>query len=170
VLFLLFQLGRDRYALDASRVVEVVPLVTLKGLPQAPRGWAGVFNYRGQPVPAVDLCELTTGRPARECLSTRIIVVRHPGAQGEDQLLGLIAEHATQMMRRDAKDFVASGVRADRAPYLGPMMPDGGGWIQWLHEDRLLSNGTREALSKQLREAGEDFRTRDRRDQEPTEK
>ena len=38
MLFLLFQLGNDRYALDASRVVEVLPLVELKHLPLAPRG------------------------------------------------------------------------------------------------------------------------------------
>ena len=30
MLFLLFQLGRDRYALEASRVVEVVPLLVLQ--------------------------------------------------------------------------------------------------------------------------------------------
>ena len=49
MLFLLFQLGKDRYALEASRVVEVVPLLALKQLPQAPKGVAGIFNYRGPP-------------------------------------------------------------------------------------------------------------------------
>ena len=37
MLFLLFQLGQDRYALDASRVVEVVPLLTLKQFPRPPK-------------------------------------------------------------------------------------------------------------------------------------
>jgi len=50
MLFLLFQLGQDRYALEASRVIEVLPLVSLKRIPQAPRGVAGLFNYRGRPV------------------------------------------------------------------------------------------------------------------------
>ena len=58
MLFLLFQIGKDRYALEASRVVEVVPLLALKELPQAPKGVAGLFNYRGALVPAVDLSEL----------------------------------------------------------------------------------------------------------------
>ena len=44
MLFLLFQLGKERYALPASRVVEVVPLLELKQLPQAPKGVAGIFN------------------------------------------------------------------------------------------------------------------------------
>src|SRR2546421_10050690 len=87
MLFLLFQLGTDRYALEASRVVEVVPLLELKRLPQAPEGVAGIFNYRGQPVPAVDLCALTLGQPARKRLSTRIIIVNLSGAGGGGHLV-----------------------------------------------------------------------------------
>ena len=45
MLFLLFQLGNDRYVLEASRVVEVVPLLALKQLPQAPEG---VAEFRTQ--------------------------------------------------------------------------------------------------------------------------
>jgi hypothetical protein len=53
----------------------VLPLVALQRIPEAPRGVAGLFNYRGEPVVAVDLCELILGRPARPALSTRILVV-----------------------------------------------------------------------------------------------
>ena len=146
MLFLLFHLGPDRYALEASRVVEVLPFVELKGLPQAPQGVAGMFNYRGQPVPAVDLCALALQRSARECLSTRIIVVRCRGADDRAHLLGLIAEEATQMLRRNPDDFVHSGLKLDHAPYLGPVATDDGGMIQWIHEDRLLSDAVRESL------------------------
>ena len=38
MLFLLFQLGDGRYALEASRVVEVVPLLEIKRLLHAPKG------------------------------------------------------------------------------------------------------------------------------------
>jgi chemotaxis-related protein WspB len=82
MLFVLFHLGQERYALDAQRVVEVVPLLALKKLAQAPRGVAGMFIYRGRPVPALDLCELTLGRPAVEHLSTRIIIVNHSSPSG----------------------------------------------------------------------------------------
>lgn len=140
MLFLLFQLGQDRYVLDASRVVEVLPLLELKNIPQAPRGVAGLFNYRGQPVPAVDLCALTLDQPARPRLSTRIIVVKYSHAAGKNLLLGLIAEHATEMLRRDTKDFVDSGIQLGHAPYLGPVLMDGRGVIQWVHEHRLLSD------------------------------
>src|SRR6184192_2748359 len=110
MLFLLFQLGKDRYALDASRVVEVAPLLALKRLPHAPKGVAGIFNYRGRPVPAVDLCEMAAGRPASEQLSTRIIIVNYRHDNGTDHLLGLIAENATETLRKNINDFVEPGV------------------------------------------------------------
>jgi len=150
MLFLVFQLGKDRYALEAGRVVEVVPLLALKRLPHAPKGVAGVFNYRGQPVPAVDLSELTLGQPAVERLSTRIIVVRHPDAAGRDRLLGLVAEHATETLRADPMSFVDAGVKLGAAPYLGPILMDVAGPVQWLHEQRLLPENVRHLLFSEL--------------------
>jgi chemotaxis-related protein WspB len=138
MLFLLFQLGVDRYAIEASRVIEVVPLLNLKQLPKAPRGVAGLFNYRGRPVPAVDLSVLTLGQPASERLSTRIIIINYPDAAGTHHLLGLIAERATEILRRDAKDFIDSGIKISASPYLGPVLMDPSGTIQWVHEQRLL--------------------------------
>ena len=145
MLFLLFQLGSERYALDASRVVEVVPLLCLQRLPQAPPGVAGVFNYRGQPVPAVDLSQLTMGEPAQECLSTRIIIVNYPDREGRPHLLGLIAEHATETFRAEASDFIEHGMKVG-APYLGPVFVGPKGPIQWVREQRLLSEPVRDSL------------------------
>ena len=47
MLFLVFQLGQDRYALDTGTVAEVLPLVEITPIPLAPAGMAGLFNYRG---------------------------------------------------------------------------------------------------------------------------
>jgi len=146
MLFLLFQLGNDRYALDAHRVVEVVPLLALKRVPLAPKGVAGIFNYRGRPVPAVDLSELTLGQPANERLSTRIVIIQYPDAGGHHRLLGLVAEHVTQTLRTDARHFVDSGLKIGSAAYLGPILMDAKGPIQWLHEQRLLSEPVRDLL------------------------
>jgi chemotaxis-related protein WspB len=146
MLFLLFQLGNDRYALEASRVVEVVPLLELRQLPQAPRGVAGIFKYRGRPVPAVDLCALTLGRPASEHFSTRIIIVNYADHSGAHRLLGLIAEHATEMLRKDISEFVDPGVKLSEAPYLGPILMDDQSPVQWIDEQRLLPEPVRTLL------------------------
>jgi chemotaxis-related protein WspB len=146
MLFLLFQLGKNRYALETSRVVEVVPLLGLQELPHAPKGVAGIFNYRGRPVPAVDLGALTLGQPASERFSTRIIIINYPDDSGTNHLVGLIAEHATEMLRKDAKDFADSGVKLGAAPWLGPILMDGNRAIQWIYEHRLLPEPVRHLL------------------------
>jgi chemotaxis-related protein WspB len=150
MLFLLFKLGKDRYALEANRVVEVLPLLAVKRLPQAPPGVAGIFNLRGRPVPAIDLNELTFGSSARERLTTRIIVVNHTDANGQQHPLGLIAENVTQTLRRDPRDFMSSGVSLAAAPYLGPVVMDPQGPIQWLNTQHLLSEPIRELLFSEV--------------------
>lgn len=63
-LFLLFRMEGDRYALDAREVVEVLPLLRLKRIPEAPEWVAGVFSHRGVLVPVLDLCAMAFGRAA----------------------------------------------------------------------------------------------------------
>ena len=139
MLFLLFQLGNDRYALEASRVVEVVPLLSVKAIPRAPKGVAGMFVYRGRAIPALDLCDLVFGRPARERRSTRILILNYSAAANHDQWIGLIVERATEMMHRDARDFVEAGIKPASAPFLGPVLTDDRGVIQLLHAQKLLA-------------------------------
>lgn len=154
MLFVLFHLGKDRYALEARRVIEIVPLLALKKFPQSPRGVAGMFIYRGRPVPALDLCELTLGRPAVEHLSTRILIVNYQLKPGEEQLVGLIAERATETIRREEKEFVNSGVRVAATPFLGPILTDAHGVIQLISPEKLLQDNVRTLLFVNPTEAG----------------
>ena len=149
MLFLQFELGQDRYVLDCSGVVEVLPLLAIKHIPQAPSGVAGVFNYRGEPVPVVDLSALALGRPAPRHMSTRIVIVRHPGGNGALRLLGLIVEKATATVRRDRADFADSGVVNHEAPYLGPVAADAEGLVQWIEVANLLPATVRDVLFAQ---------------------
>jgi chemotaxis-related protein WspB len=61
-------------------------------------------------------------------------------------LLGLIAEHATEMLRKDVNDFLDSGVKLSAAPYLGPIIMDDKSPIQWIYEQRLLPERVRDLL------------------------
>ena len=152
MLLLLFRIGSDRYALPASQMVEVVPLVNLKTVPQAHQGVAGVFNYHGQPVPVIDLTALTLGHPAQARVSTRIILVQYPGTTGKNHILGLMAEQTSETFRRDKADFQSAGVSVKSAPYLGAVLMDSRGIIQCLEISRLLSPSLREVLFEQALE------------------
>ena len=96
MLFVLFQVGKDRYALPASEIIEVLPLVELKSVPSAPAPVAGLFNYQGTPVPVIDLTQCMANQPARPRFSTRIILVKYAATGDEMRTLGLLAEHAIE--------------------------------------------------------------------------
>lgn len=145
-LYLTFRLAADHYALEASRIAEVLPLVGIKQLPRSPQGIAGAFDFRGTPVPVIDLSELTLGRTARAQFSTRVILVHYPDGRGGTQLLGLIAEDATELIRRSPAEFMPSGVSNDAAPYLGPVAPASGGLVQRVEVEQLLPTATRDML------------------------
>ena len=146
MLFLQFELGRERYALDVRQVAEVLPLLAITPIPQAPAAVAGVMNFRGAPVPVIDVSQLTLGRPAERRLSTRIVLVYYPDAAGGTRLLGLIAERATRTMRRELADFVPSGVTSEGAPYLGRVDADARGVPQWIDVTTLLPPAVRDVL------------------------
>jgi chemotaxis-related protein WspB len=146
MLFLIFRLGADRYALDANEIVEVLPRVALKAIPSAPAWVAGVFNYRGQAVPVIDLVALALGRPASDHVSTRTILVHYPVDSGASQVLGVIAEQANRTLRRAVEDFQPSGIDTPGAPYLGPVATDADGLLQWIRVPDLLPPEVRASL------------------------
>ena len=145
-LFLLFRLNEERYALDATRIVEVLPLRSVKAIPHAPHGVRGVFSYRATPVPIIDLSELIVGRPAERRLTTRIVLIRADTRQG---LLGLITERVTETMQLDPAQFISCGVDRRVAPFLGGVVHQGPGFIQLILTDELMSGAVRDALHEQ---------------------
>jgi chemotaxis-related protein WspB len=153
VLFLVFQLGGERYLLDSSEVAEVLPLVEVKRIPRAPAGVAGVLRFRGDTVPVVDLGLVALGRAAERRLSTRIILAHYATARGEKQLLGLIAERVTDTLRRERSDFAPAGITSPDAPYLGPLTSDERGLMQWILVDQLLPESVRVALFQEVEPA-----------------
>jgi chemotaxis-related protein WspB len=147
VLFLTFQLGDDLCALEAGRIVEVLPLVHLKPLPHAHAGVAGLLNYRGRPVVALDLSAMVLDRASSRRMSTRIAVVRWAPAGRSEALLGLILERASGVVARAASDFADTGYRHAEARYLGPVATlEDGRLLQRIEPQHLISAAVIEAL------------------------
>lgn len=139
MLFLVFQVGADRYALEATQVTEVLAMVELQKIPGAPAGTAGEFSYRGEPVPVLDLCVLALGRPSNLRLSTRILLLRHEPQPGEKRSLGIIAEHATELVQKNLGEFSSAGDAL--------VAPDPRGRLRLLQLDRLLTDELRDLLA-----------------------
>ncbi|WP_441333153.1 chemotaxis protein CheW [Lysobacter sp. CA199] len=149
MLFLVFHLDRDRYVIEAARVISVLPLVQVKAIPQAPEAVAGLFDYRGELLPLIDLCRLALGRAARPLLSTRIIVAQYDDSAGRPRKLGLIGEQVLETVRLRESDFQDSGVDHPDTAYLGPVAADARGAIQRIAIESLLPESLCELLFQQ---------------------
>jgi chemotaxis-related protein WspB len=149
MMYILFSIGNDRYALDSSHVVEVVPRVELWQVPRAPAYVAGLFRYRGQLVPVLDLCQLMQGQACPVRLSTRILLVYYPDNDGSSHILGLMVERVTDTLTSHDVTFAPSGITADDAPYLGDVATDEHGMIHRLRVESLVPEPMRVALLSQ---------------------
>ncbi|NBB08385.1 chemotaxis protein CheW [Pseudomonas sp. SLFW] len=146
-LFLLFRIGPERYALEATEVAEVLPRLMLKPIAQTPHWVAGVFAHRGVVVPVIDMSALTFGEPAPSRTSTRLVLVHYrPDAERDPQWLGLILEQATDTLRCAADEFKEYGLDNRQAPYLGPVREDALGLLQWIRVQDLLDDSVRALL------------------------
>jgi chemotaxis-related protein WspB len=149
MLFVLFQLDNHRYAIDTACVAEVLPLIEITRVPHAPPEVAGVCDRRGTPTPVIDLSQLLLGRPAEHRLSTRILIVRYIDGRGMSKHLGLIAEKATAVTRREPEAFVDSGITNSRTPYLGQVAGDAHGMVQRIDVNTILPDSVRDVLFAQ---------------------
>lgn len=146
MLLIKFKIGDEYYALNTETVIEVIPLISLRRIPGTPSFFSGIFDYRGQIVPVIDITELTLGRPSVVRLNTRVILISFPFKEGEKSILGLMAEAVTDTLDIDESAFQDTGISFEKAPYLGPIAEVDGKFIQSIQLDRLLSKDIQKTI------------------------
>lgn len=146
VLLVVFQMGGERYALDSRHVVEIVPLVRFRELPRAPEYVCGLFEYRGQVTPVVDLSSLAGKGSSQRLLSTRIILAHYRDSGDRVRVLGLLAERVTDTIAVDEKDLQPTGIRIEDSPYFRKVVTDPAGMIQCIELEELLPKPVRDLL------------------------
>lgn len=149
MLFLLFQIGRDRYALNVAQVAVVLPLARCKQVPGAPQWVEGIFSYGEKNVPVIDISKLALGKAAAPLLSTRLVLAHYTPAGQPPQLLGLVMEKATETLQCAPAAFTDSGLANDSTPYLGPVMQHESGMIQRIEVQDLLDASVQALLFPQ---------------------
>jgi chemotaxis-related protein WspB len=140
MLALVFQVGKDKVAVDVRRVREVVPRVSLTPVNGGPAWIAGVFVYRGRVVPVVDLHRLAGAGECPPHLSSRIILFPYP-LDVPESLVGLLATRVAEI--RDIRPGLVQPLPGEAGrPGLGPALPDGAGILRLLDPDWLLEQVT----------------------------
>ena len=146
MMLLLFTVGGDRFGLEVKHIVEIVPYVALKRVIGTPECVTGLFNYRQDVVPVIDLSRMLAGVPARKDLSTRIVLVEYPADDGRRHIVGLITEHATETVKFEPSALSNSGVGVKNAEFVSSLVMDEKGMVQCISLDRLLPKAIFEAL------------------------
>jgi chemotaxis-related protein WspB len=78
-------------------------------------------------------------------LSTRIVLVncqRHDASDDDPaqrpQILGLMAERVTETLNKPESEFISPAIKVDASPYLGEIITDDRGMIQFVRVEHLL--------------------------------
>lgn len=137
-LFLLFELGDMSYAVSCNKIREIVPPVKLLRASGRSEYFAGFLNYRGQIVAVIDLCRLLRGQSCRIRLSTRIILIEYADSNQESNLLGLLTQGVSEIIRKSEKEFASSTSYSDTAPYLGGILMENSKVIQYIDLNQLV--------------------------------
>jgi len=93
---LTFKLDNEVFAVDISKVREVLEFSTVTKVPQTPEFMRGVINLRGSVVPVVDL-RLKFGMSETEKTVNTCIIIVEVSLDGETAVLGALADSVQEV-------------------------------------------------------------------------
>ncbi len=99
--FLTFTLEEENFALEISKVREVLDYTTITRVPRMPDFLRGVINLRGNVVPVIDL-RLKLGMNATEKNLDTCIVIAEIMIDGELTLVGALADSVKEVISLEA--------------------------------------------------------------------
>ena len=150
MLILGLNVGKERYGIEATRVIEIVPLIELQKVPLTDASIKGLFNYRGTPTPVIDLCQLFEKRNCTNSLCTRIIIIEYKALSGIPRPIGLAAEMITDVMQCEVDEMANSGIHAKQNDFLGQIYKHNNEMIQLIDTHHILPESISNQLMKQL--------------------
>ena len=102
--FLTFKLGDEVFALDITKVREVLDFTTVTKVPRTPEFMRGVINLRGSVVPVVDL-RLKFGMTRTENSVNTCIIITEVTVDGDTTVLGALADSVQEVLDLDAENI-----------------------------------------------------------------
>jgi purine-binding chemotaxis protein CheW len=98
--YLTFKLADEVFALDITKVREVLDFTTVTKVPQTPDFMLGVINLRGSVVPVVDM-RLKFGMSKTETTVNTCIIIVEVALDGELAVLGALVDSVQEVMELD---------------------------------------------------------------------
>ena len=95
--YLTFKLGDEVFALDISKVREVLDFTATTKVPRTPEFMRGVINLRGNVVPVVDM-RLKFGMTKTEKTVNTCIIIVEISLDGDTTVLGALADSVQEVI------------------------------------------------------------------------
>lgn len=111
VQYLTFKLSDEIFAIDVSKIREILELTSITKVPQTPEFMRGVINLRGSVVPVIDL-RLNFGMTCTEQTVNTCIIVVEVSLDGEVVVLGALADSVQEVVEMEPD-------KIEPAPHLG---------------------------------------------------
>lgn len=87
------------FGLSISQVREIAESPPIIPIPGAPASVSGLVDWRGLPVPIIDIAERLGLAQAPADMRTRLVIARDIGTSGKGALVGLISRPAIRLLR-----------------------------------------------------------------------
>lgn len=100
--FLTFNLENETFAIDITKVREVLEYSTVTKVPQTPEMMIGVINLRGSVVPVIDF-RLKFGMGAAERTVNTCIIIIEITIEGERTMIGTLVDSVQEVMDLDSE-------------------------------------------------------------------
>jgi purine-binding chemotaxis protein CheW len=119
---LVFEVGKQRYGISTQDVQEIVRVVAITPLPNAPAIVEGVINLRGAVVPVLDV-RARFGLPAKAPMPSDQLVIAYAGSRR----VALRVDRALELISIDPAEVTPAHLLARRVQYLAGVarLPDG---------------------------------------------
>ncbi|NGZ07703.1 MAG: purine-binding chemotaxis protein CheW [Magnetococcales bacterium] len=139
--FLTFHLSTEVFAIDISKIKEVLEFTTVTKIPRTPDFMCGVINLRGSVVPVVDM-RLKFGMPQSERTVNTCVIIIDVIQDDGTVIIGAMADSVKEVMELAPSQIepppkIGTGLRTD---FIRGMGKQGDHFVILLDTDKVFSS------------------------------
>ena len=112
--YLTFSLAGEEYGIGILKIREIIGMMPITSVPQAPDFVKGVINLRGKVIPVIDL-RLRFGMPAMDYTERTCIIVVQIDLQDSTLNIGIVVDSVSEVLN-------ISGVDIENTPTFGTQL------------------------------------------------
>ena len=152
--YLSFNLGEEIFALDISKVREVLDNTKVTKVPKVPDYMLGVINLRGRVVPVIDL-KTKFSMPLTEQTVNTCIIISDVSLNNESVTLGIMSDSVQEVFDLDVESIEPApkiGTHLD-IDFLSGMGKRGEDFILILDIDKVFSKSEKTEIKRVVEES-----------------